>query len=109
MSDEETDSAEEGLEYHPDAKVGGLYCFLDSDRVCSADCMAFSTRYEDESFLDPQQRQCLLLVSLEKLPRFVGGGVSILKKEYNARQSERGDRHRAAHVPPPDPSGKVRS
>lgn len=45
-----------------------LYCFLDSSRPCSAECMAFlPVKPEGPDYDDQQWPACMLLVNLHKL------------------------------------------
>lgn len=95
MADEE-----DGTTFEPNYKESGtsLYCFLDSARPCSADCMAFQLPEKSPS-LSEQASCCVLLVSAERVGRFTGGLVSLLRKK-NA------DEARAKTTAPSSPLGK---
>lgn len=100
---------DEALEYHsnaelePEATPGGpaetgLFCFLNIDRPCSAECMAYVTTESESPALSDQQKRCTLLVAAERLGRYAGGGVSLLRKHME-------DAKRAG-ASPPSPGGK---
>lgn len=102
MAEQNQAEDEGGLEFHPNYEEdNGLFCFLDGSRSCGPDCMAFTvpTAPTPTSVLSGQQKNCLLLSSLEQIPRFIGGGVSLVKKQIE-------DKRRSEHKPPPSPLGK---
>lgn len=80
-------SAEEGNPYierpdqMDDVSSNGLICFFNPDRVCSSDCMAFTTQATESPSLNAQQKHCSLLVSVERVGRFTGVLVQLLKKD----------------------------
>jgi len=51
-----------------------LYCFLDAQRPCSAECMAYQTRPPPNKHLPPVQARCVLVRGMETASR----GVNIL-------------------------------
>lgn len=84
-----------------DAEKNGLICFLDSTRECGPDCMGYihpDEKVENSPLLNRQQQNCVLLISVERLGRYVGAGVSMLRKDKadQARQP----------MSPPNPLGK---
>lgn len=81
----------------PDA-ADGLMCFLNADRVCGVDCMAYTTAPE-QSPLSVQQRHCVLIVGVERLARHVAVGAKLL----NDMQVAAKDRQRTEQRPPPPP------
>lgn len=67
--------------------VSGLYCFAHPDRVCRADCMSYTTQPAESPSLNEQQKHCLILVAIERLGRYSGAIMTLLKrgKEDSAR------------------------
>lgn len=63
--------------------INNLYCFMDSERVCGADCMAFITfpRASNSSELSEFQTHCSLLSAADRL----GRNVTIVAAELVAR------------------------
>jgi hypothetical protein len=79
----------------------GLQCFLDETRNCSANCMGYITDsdlIEQKTVLNNQQRNCILIVSVERLGRFLGAGVTMMSKD-------RADKNRSSTQPIPNPLG----
>jgi hypothetical protein len=73
-----------------------LICWLDSGRVCGADCMAHTTVEAESKLLNEQQKHCAALVALERVGRH-SGGIMMLLKSVGA------DLTRAAQRPPETP------
>jgi hypothetical protein len=68
----------------------GLFCFMNMDRPCSADCMAY-TPYDSESkYLPDQAKNCTILVSVERLGRFTGGIMKVLKDREGKGDADEG-------------------
>ena len=80
-----------------------LYCFLNEERQCGADCMAYRSMPEEPSpYLDQAQTHCLILASVERLGRGVHGVGSLLKQmKVQADDAKRNPNH-----PPPNPLGR---
>lgn len=83
-----------------------LYCFLNSDRPCGADCMAFKTVGQNNERLDSAQQHCVLLSSVER----GGNGLNVLAaiagvwiKDQKIRDADA--RRTAGAPPPPNPLG----
>lgn len=57
----------------------GLQCFIHPDRICGPDCMSFTTQPAESPTLNEQQKHCVLLVGLERIGRYSGGIVRIIK------------------------------
>jgi hypothetical protein len=76
----------------------GLMCFLDTDRMCGADCMAFTTQRSESPYLNHQQQNCAVIVGVERLGRYAGGIMKILR-------DDKADRARENQKPPPSPAG----
>lgn len=81
MNDEDTPHIEEPDELDDDHEKNGLMCFMDQDRQCGGDCMAFSTSPSESPHLGDQQKHCVLIVGLERTGRYAGGLLSLLKKD----------------------------
>jgi hypothetical protein len=79
----------------------GLYCFLDTARACGPDCMAYTLDTSESQKLNNQQKNCVLLVSVDRLSRYVAQASSTYQKRV-------GDQVRTSHTPPPDPRGVPR-
>lgn len=84
-----------------DDPKNGLMCFLDDTRECGPDCMGYFQGEVENSPLSPQQQNCILIISVERLGRYVGAGVSMLKKTKQ-------DQDRAKQANPPDPLGRTK-
>jgi hypothetical protein len=101
---DEDDEAPRAPEVKPDSN--GLFCFLNGERECGADCMAYLTEPNSESpHLGLQQKNCILLVSVERLGRSTAGIASLVNKAQQASAKEAADRMRQSHPSPPDPRG----
>src|SRR5262245_32565672 len=59
----------------------GLMCFINPDRQCGADCMAYTTSGSESPYLNEQQGHCAVIVGIERLGRYTGGLLSVMKKE----------------------------
>ena len=78
--------------------TNGLYCFLNPERECGADCMAYTTLPAESPYLADQQKNCTIIVGVERLGRHTGGVLSLLKKSSQ-------DAARKEQKPPPSPAG----
>jgi len=97
---------QEPPEIKADNVQNGLMCFLDASRECGAECMAFITEpVEAPNILGPQQRNCILIVSAERVGRYMSGLVQLVKKGQEKTDKEAADRKRTQVAPPPDPRG----
>lgn len=76
----------------------GLICWLHPERECGPDCMAFTTAPAESPVLNDQQKNCAAIVSLERMGRFGGLLVQILKRYFQ-------DSQRADQPPPQKPFG----
>ena len=81
-----------------DAERNGLVCFLNADRACGPDCMAYVTFPSESLLMSEQQKHCIVLVSTERLARFTGGILSQMRKGQE-------DAQRGGTKSPPDPMG----
>jgi hypothetical protein len=95
---------EDGLvaeeEMRPDTT--GLYCFLNDERVCGAECMAFITfpKQSDNSELGKQQAHCALLNNADRLGRNVVIAVSMLARAEKKKRSAEADQKRSNQFDP---------
>lgn len=85
-------------ELDDDAEKNGLNCFLNDSRPCGADCMAYTTFPSESPHLNEQQKHCMAIVSVERLGRYAGGLLSLLRKSE-------ADQKRYSRTSPPDPKG----
>lgn len=85
-----------------DQEPDGLTCFLDGARYCGADCMAYMSQPADVP-LGPQQRNCLLLVGVERLARHAVIAVKILGDMNQRDNVAAQDRKRTEQKPPTPP------
>ena len=76
----------------------GLYCFLDKERPCSSECMAYTPDPVASPYLNGQQVNCTLVVGVERVGRYLGVLATIVKQSHD-------DHARRASPPPPDPRG----
>jgi hypothetical protein len=93
----------EDLEHQTDDTPRPLaYCFIGEERVCGPDCMAYMSSPADVP-LDPQQRQCLVLVSADRLARHAVIGVKIVGDMLTFVKQANADVKRTEQKPPAPP------
>jgi hypothetical protein len=63
-----------------DDLANGLICFIDPTRECGPDCMSFTTTPAESPGLNDQQKRCTILVSLERVGRYLGVFVKLFKE-----------------------------
>lgn len=88
---------------------GGLYCFLDAKRGCSADCMAYVTfpRKGKEAEVSDQQAHCELVLAAERASRHIALIASVLTDTQRKQRIREADEQRTkAAGPPLDPRPK---
>ena len=85
---EDTPYIEPPDEMDDDHERNGLICFMNEERQCGADCMAYSTQPSESPYLGPQQKHCTLIVAVERLGRHTGGLLSLMKKSNADAQRE---------------------
>lgn len=80
-----------------------LYCFLNGERACGADCMSFRTIPDKNTQLDDAQNHCILLGSIERS----GRSLNILAAVAGKKAKEAQDAARKAATPGgmPNPMG----
>lgn len=69
----------------------GLMCFMDADRECGPDCMAYSTFASESPYLNQQQKNCSLIVGVERLGRYAGGIMKIIKDTKHDNERSKGN------------------
>lgn len=79
----------------------GLICFLDHDRPCGADCMAFGEPPEGVDYQGKQWANCLLLTSAHRGSKHLVVLASIGSDLVKKARTEQADRLRAQQPPPP--------
>jgi len=94
-------------QYHPnmipekEVKANGLICFLNNQRSCGPDCMAFTDPPEGDDYRGKQWANCMLLVSAHRggkhLTILASQGAELVKQ--NKKTSA--DAQRVNQPPPP--------
>jgi len=56
-----------------------LMCFFNSERVCGAECMAYTTQEAEAKLLNEQQKHCVVLVALERTGRHSGMAIKAVR------------------------------
>jgi hypothetical protein len=105
--DPDNDGADEPLIHQPDMKDNdrrnGLQCFLNMERECGPDCMSYTTKPSESPDLNSQQRNCVLIVGLERLGRHTGILAKRVSDAVKHTETESADRKRAEQKPPRGP------
>jgi hypothetical protein len=96
MSDEDTPFIDPPEQLDDDPEKNGLACFLNADRICGADCMAYTTIGSESKYLNDQQKHCVAIVGIERLGRYAGGILQLMKNTG-------ADSKRSTRTTPPDP------
>jgi len=95
-----------------DDAAPGLICFRSPDRVCGADCMAYTTASHGGDELSEQQGHCSILVSQHRVGKHSVIIASMMAQQMKAERNARADKSRAAPAPvpptyvPPVPHGR---
>lgn len=86
----EAETPQEGAE-PPTPQVSGLACFMNQDRICGADCMAFLPQVpEGTAYTGEQWAHCHLLVNADRTGRHlvvlaaVGSKIAGLQRKADA-------------------------
>lgn len=112
MDPEEDTGSDEPLIHQPDLKDddprNGLMCFLNADRECGPECMAYTTMPAEAVHLDVQQKHCVLLVGVNRLGRHTGVMAKLINDAVTHNRKMVADSARQAPTPP-DPLGSRRS
>lgn len=75
----------------------GLFCFLNSDRACGADCMAYEAAPTHKDFMGKQWANCMLLVNIHR----TGKHLTIIAQSTDALLTLKRDEVRTQQPPPP--------
>lgn len=78
-------------------KETGLFCFISPDRVCGADCMAYSDPPNHKDFVGKQWAHCLLLVNTHR----AGKHLTVLASHADTLLNLKQDEARTNQPPPP--------
>jgi hypothetical protein len=99
-TEQDEEYIEEPDEMDDNPETNGLVCFMNIDRPCGADCMAYAQEDSESKYLSDQQKGCTVLVSIERLGRYAGGIMKTIK-------DSQADTARARQVAPAThPAGK---
>lgn len=100
---------EEDLLFHAEqgpieAGVEKIFCFMDSNRLCGAECMAYITfpRASKATELSEAQQHCSLLMAADRLGRNTTIIASLLSEGERRRHRAQVDAKREANTPRPD-------
>lgn len=94
--------------HHPDMKEddkgNGLVCFLDQNRSCGPDCMAFLIeRPEGNDYRGQQWANCMLLVNAHRAGKHLTILASVTDAFVQKNRAHAADQARATQAPPPVP------
>lgn len=94
--------------HHPDMKDddrrNGLVCFLDQNRPCGSDCMAFLVdRPEGNDYRAQQWANCMLLVSTHRSAKHLTILAQVTDAFVQKTRAQAADQVRATQTPPPVP------
>jgi hypothetical protein len=86
-------------EMEEDKRESGLYCFINADRRCGADCMAFlNPPPQDQDYQGQQWACCMLLVNAHR----VGKHLVILASDlHKVAEKVRTMGPNGPNIPPP--------
>jgi hypothetical protein len=84
----------------PDSK-NGLYCFLNKDRECGSECMAFIHPPEGPDYKDQQWSNCLLLVNAHRGGKHLVILADTTGKLLGLTKNKQADEARANQPAPP--------
>jgi hypothetical protein len=94
--------------HHPDLKEDdarhGLVCFMDHNRVCGPDCMAYlSDPPEQADYRGQQWANCMLLVNAHRAGKHLTIVAQVVSEFTQKSKAHAADQARAGQVPPPVP------
>jgi hypothetical protein len=80
----------------------GLFCFINSDRACGAECMGYTTypKRAETSELSDQQAHCALLNNADRVGRNMVIATSILASGERKKRLSEADKQRASQFDP---------
>lgn len=97
-------------QFHPNMRddeeaqgpTGGLYCFMNCDRVCGPDCMAFlPDAPPQEDYRGQPWAHCLLLVNAHRGGKHLAVLASTAADISSRARKEAADRQRVSQPSPP--------
>lgn len=86
-------------------KKSGLYCFLNPDRVCGSECMAYVSPPDGPDYRDQQWANCLLLVNAHRGGKHLVVLASTTGELLQRAKNEAADQARN-RPGPPSPTGR---
>ena len=88
--------------HHPNVREEvGLYCFMNKDRPCGADCMSYIVQPEGSDYRDQQWARCLLLVNAHRAGKHLVVLADITNKLFNISRTKQADDARLNQPPAP--------
>lgn len=90
--------------HHPTLKEGeegGLDCFMDKERPCTASCMAWTPVPEGPDYKDQQWANCMLLVNAHRGGKHLVVLAQVGSKLAEKARTDAADRARSEQTPPP--------
>ncbi len=83
----------------------GLACFLNAERMCGADCMAFDAAPDGADYKDKQWANCMLLVNAHRGGKHLIVLAQVGSALVQSAKNEAADRLRSNQPLPPSPKG----
>lgn len=91
--------------HHPhtmaEGDTKGLYCFLNNERPCGPDCMAYTERPDSPEYLGKQWAECLLLVNAHRVGKHLTILASVGDALYKKTKTQAADEQRLNQPAPP--------
>lgn len=95
--------------HHPTLKeadlADGLLCFMNSERPCGPDCMAYELAPPGPDYQDKQWANCLLLVNAHRAGKHLVVLASVAADQVRQTKNAAADAARNNQPPPPNPKG----
>ena len=83
----------------------GLLCFMNAERPCGPDCMAYEQAPLQPDYQDKQWANCLLLVNAHRVGKHLVVLASVASDQVRQTKNAAADAQRANQPPPPNPKG----
>ncbi len=81
----------------------GLFCFLNRERYCGPDCMAYISRPDGSDYVAQQWANCMLLVNAHRAGKHMVVIASTLGEQNAKAKTAAADLVRTNQPPPPVP------
>jgi hypothetical protein len=81
-------------------KGSGLFCFIDQNRACNADCMAYLIHKPEGLDYEAQWAECMLLVNAHRLGKHTVALTAIVDGAVKKWKTQAADQQRAPAPPP---------